>query len=125
MVTLIVPQDPSKRAVWIEALELDENSLKSSVRVCSRHFPEGDPNKPPCLSLGKVADSTGITDSFSDTASTSQPQFETAHIAEQLETNYSVHELPELDRAEHSEGLQAERQLIDKALLTRVEVFRS
>ena len=37
----------------MEDLELDENSLKSSVRVCSRHFSEADPSKLLCLSLGK------------------------------------------------------------------------
>ena len=65
------------------------------------------------------------TDSFNDTQSTPQPEFHQAKIAEPLETNYSIQELPELNGSEHSDRVQAERQLIDKALLTRVELLEA
>lgn len=48
-----LPTDPSKRAEWLELLQLQEESIKPSSRVCSRHFPGGDSSKSPSLSLGK------------------------------------------------------------------------
>ncbi len=48
-----VPKNPSKRAEWLKVLQLQADSFKPSTRVCSRHFPDGDPDKPPSLTLGK------------------------------------------------------------------------
>ena len=48
-----VPKDPIKLAEWLDLLQLQEDSIKPSTRVCSRHFPGGDPSKSPSLTLGK------------------------------------------------------------------------
>ncbi len=47
------PRDPAVRKVWLNTLGVQENALKPSSRVCSRHFPEGDTKKVPSMSLGK------------------------------------------------------------------------
>jgi len=47
------PSDPEKQAMWIREFQLSEDQLKVYSRVCSRHFPDGDPRNKPELSLGK------------------------------------------------------------------------
>ena len=124
-----LPKDPSKRAEWLELLEIQPDTIKPSTRVCSRHFPHGDANKSPSLSLGKRFASPLKQDSRAKRAKireeqrylhshsktpdhstpsrsvthvtscetkgvTSQPPFKIAQVGEQLDTNYSVHELP-------------------------------
>ena len=41
------PQDPMLRSEWIKALKLDDTAIKSHHRLCSRHFPQGDPKNIP------------------------------------------------------------------------------
>ncbi len=48
------PRDPAVRRVWLNTLGVQENELKPSSRVCSRHFPEGDAKKLPSMSLSKT-----------------------------------------------------------------------
>ena len=43
----------ARRARWLQIFGIDESQLKSQSRVCSRHFPGGDPSKEPVLTLGK------------------------------------------------------------------------
>ena len=47
------PRDPSKRREWITALALKDEDIKDYQRVCSRHFPNGDPRNKPELCVGK------------------------------------------------------------------------
>ena len=44
------PSATDKRGAWLEALE---EEVKPHMRVCSRHFPDGDASKPPVIALGK------------------------------------------------------------------------
>ena len=48
-----IPKNPETRACWLRALKVQENDVKSSFRVCSRHFPGGDPLKTASLALVK------------------------------------------------------------------------
>ena len=48
-----IPKNLQKKAVWLQALDLNVDVLTLNSRVCSRHFPEGDPKKVPSLTLGK------------------------------------------------------------------------
>ena len=148
-----VPKDPSKRAEWLELLQIQDDSLKPSIRVCSRYFPGGDPSKSPSLTLGKcfasplkqgsrakrakVRDDQRYLQSHSKTPTPSRsvtpsvassetepvtpcPSFKIAQAGEQLETNYSVHELL------GSSGMEPEEcQLINQALLTHIELLES
>ena len=36
------PSDPERRQLWMGALQLQEDEIKPDMRVCSRHFREGD-----------------------------------------------------------------------------------
>ena len=47
------PASIGKRAVWLRVFQLDESDLKPYLRVCSRHFPDGDTKKEPEVNLGK------------------------------------------------------------------------
>ena len=47
------PSDHTRRGRWLEVFELREGDVKSHMRVCSRHFPDGDVSKPPNPTLGK------------------------------------------------------------------------
>ena len=48
------PKEQKRRSLWLSVFELNEDDIKASTtRVCSRHFPEGDSQKPPSASLGK------------------------------------------------------------------------
>ena len=47
------PSVIDKRGPWLEAFELHEEEVKPHMRVCSRHFPNGDASKPPVMPLGK------------------------------------------------------------------------
>ena len=132
-----IPKDPSKRVEWLELLQIQEDSIKPSTQVSSGHFPGGDPSKSPSLTLGKRFASPLKQDSrakrarlredtFIPTArplTIALPQVFCSKIAtagEQLETNYSVHELP------GSSGMDPKAcQLINQALLTRLELLES
>ena len=48
-----IPSCPIKKKQWIECLSLDEASLRDHHRVCSDHFPNGDPAQKPSLALGR------------------------------------------------------------------------
>ena len=45
------PRDPTLRSEWIKALNLDDSTIKDHHRVCSRHFPHGDPKNKPATVL--------------------------------------------------------------------------
>ena len=47
------PSDPQRRSEWLEVFQLREDQVKPHHRVCSRHFPGGNPHNKPDLSLGK------------------------------------------------------------------------
>ena len=47
------PSNKEKHSQWLEVLQITENQLKPHWRVCSRHFPDGDPSKLPTVTLGK------------------------------------------------------------------------
>ena len=47
------PGNPERKQQWLQALNLLEKDLPREVRICSRHFPDGDTLKLPSLSLGK------------------------------------------------------------------------
>ena len=47
------PADKTARARWIANLQLGADAVKPYSRLCSRHFPGGDPSKEPQLNLGK------------------------------------------------------------------------
>ena len=47
------PSDPERRALWLQVFQLTEEQIRPHTRVCSRHFPEGNPLNKPDLSLGK------------------------------------------------------------------------
>ena len=47
------PSDPERRALWLQAFQLTEEQIRPHSRVCSRHFPDGNPLNKPDLSLGK------------------------------------------------------------------------
>lgn len=48
-----IPQNAANRKAWIEALKIDEGSLRDHHRVCSKHFPNGDQTQMPSLALGQ------------------------------------------------------------------------
>ena len=50
-----VPADQEKRAIWKQVFSIREDDIKPSTRICSRHFPDGDPKKTPSLTLGKYS----------------------------------------------------------------------
>ena len=47
------PADTTKRQQWIQALELSEDSITDSSRVCSRHFLYGNTSVPPSVNVGR------------------------------------------------------------------------
>ena len=47
------PVNPERRAKWLSVFQLSEAELKPHTRVCCRHFPDGDAQKDPEISLGK------------------------------------------------------------------------
>ena len=47
------PADKTARARWSKNLQLGADAVKPYSRLCSRHFPGGDPSKEPQLNLGK------------------------------------------------------------------------
>ena len=48
-----IPNDPIMRAKWTDTLHLQKENLRSSSRICSRHFQNGDPRNSPNLFLWK------------------------------------------------------------------------
>ena len=47
-----IPKDPTLRAMWISVLQIREEDIKPSTRVCCRHFPGGNTNETPDITLG-------------------------------------------------------------------------
>ena len=47
------PANPERRAKWLSVFQLSEAELKLHARVCCRHFPDGDVQKDPQITLGK------------------------------------------------------------------------
>ena len=47
------PANPEWRAKWLSVFQLSEAELKLHARVCCRHFPDGDAQKDPQITLGK------------------------------------------------------------------------
>ena len=47
------PANPERRAKWLSVFQLSEAELKLHARVCCRHFPDGDAQKDPQITLGK------------------------------------------------------------------------
>ena len=47
------PANLERRAKWLSIFHLSEAELKPHTRVCCRHFPDGDTQKDPEISLGK------------------------------------------------------------------------
>ena len=118
-------------------------------RVCSRHFPDGDP-KTPSVTLGKRFASpikqgprakrarerdeqrqlhehsvTPVTPSSSRSvtpAPVPTPQVHTAGAGEQFESDFQVHELPVLDTPQQG---QSTKILVNTALLARIEVLEA
>ena len=116
-----IPKEPEKRALWLSLLVLNEDDIKPSTRICSRHFPDGDTTKSPSLTLGKrfaspikqgprakrakareervMVQQHSVTPSSSRSvtpaAVLSPPQqVQTVAVGEQLRSDYIVHELP-------------------------------
>lgn len=46
-----IPKDPTLRTMWISVLQIRED-IKPSTRVCCRHFPGGNTNETPDITLG-------------------------------------------------------------------------
>ena len=137
--------------------------IKSHMRVCSRHFPDGDASKHPNPTLGKRLSSpinkreprakrarkreqnrqlssptpTGsrpdsISISPTPTGSTpdspvQQHALLTTPVGEQLQSDYSVHELPsECAQPSTSHMASSERDaVVDRALLARIEFLEA
>ena len=125
-----IPKDPNRRALWLEVLDIREEVIKESKRVCCRHFPDGDCQKDPSMSLGKCFASPNkkgprakrmkhrdemrelsrsVTPSVSLSPRSATPtiapqthQIQTATIGSPLLTDYSVHELSTDDQTEPS-----------------------
>ena len=47
-----IPKEP-KRTFWLGVLEINDEDIKPSTRICSRHFPDGNTKKRPSKTLGK------------------------------------------------------------------------
>jgi len=47
-----IPQDSTQRAAWLSILEIREEDIIKSTRVCCRHFPGGNTNETPDITLG-------------------------------------------------------------------------
>jgi len=45
--------DPTQRALWLQGFEMREEDVKYYMRICSRHFPDGDSSKAPSTTLSK------------------------------------------------------------------------
>ena len=113
------PNDQAKRLVWLEVFQMRVEEIKSHMRVCSRHFPDGDASKHPNPTLGKRLSSPikkreprakrarereqnrQLSISISPTPTGSRPDSPvqqhallTTPVGEQLQSDYSVHELP-------------------------------
>ena len=145
-----IPKEPERRALWLRVFELGENDIKASTRVCSRHFPDGDPKKTPSVTLGKRFASpikqgprakrarerdeqrqlhehsvTPMTPSSSRSvtpAPVPTPQVHTAVVGEQFESDFQVHELPVLDTPQQGQSTEI---LVNTALLARIEVLEA
>ena len=48
-----IPKEPKRRTLWLEVLEINEEDIKPSTRICSRHFPDGNTKKTPGKTLDK------------------------------------------------------------------------
>ena len=146
-----VPKEVEKRAVWLQLLSLREEDLKSSVRVCSRHFSDGDASKSPSVTLGKrlaspmkkgprlqraktreeqrllkehsmTPVSPSSSRSITPAIDTPSPILRSAVVGEQLQSDYLVHELPAYSSPQKA---SSESLLIDRLLLARIEMLES
>ena len=125
-----LPKDPKRRTLWLEVLDIREEVIKESTRVCCRHFPDGDCQKDPSVSLGKrfaspkkkgprakrmkqrderrelsrsVTPSVSLSSrSVTPTIAPQTHQVQTATIGSPLLSDYSVHELSTDDQTEPS-----------------------
>ena len=48
-----IPKEPELRRMWLESLSLTADKISAEVRVCSRHFRDGNPKIIPSLHVGK------------------------------------------------------------------------
>ena len=42
-----IPKEPEKRTLWIKCFDLVEEDIKESIRVCCRHYPNGNVQQAP------------------------------------------------------------------------------
>ena len=144
-----IPKEPEKRALLLSLLELNEDDIKPSTRICFRHFPDGDTTKSPSLTLGKrfaspikqgprakrakAREERVIVQQHSVTPSSSRSvtpaavlsppqQVQTVAVGEQLHSDYIVHELPSCSTPPRS---ASEKSIVDRALLARIEVLEA
>ena len=146
-----IPRQKDRRALWLKEFSLQEDDVKASTRVCSRHFPDGDATKPPSVLLGKrfaspvkrgpralrartreeekmLRESRNPTPvsitSLTPLPAASSTTSHTAEIGEQLvsESDYSIHELPDTLPSESS---SSENVLVNCTLLARIEMLES
>ena len=47
------PVDKDKRGVWLQVFRMREDEVQAHMRVCSRHFPDGNASSTPDTTLGK------------------------------------------------------------------------
>lgn len=47
------PSNKEKRSKWLEVFQMSEDQMRPHMRVCSRHFPDGDASRDPTITLGK------------------------------------------------------------------------
>ena len=47
------PSDIDRLATWLQIFKMTKEEVKSHMRVCSRHFPDGDASKTPSPTVGK------------------------------------------------------------------------
>ena len=48
-----IPKDPERRTLWLKTFGLEEDVIKPSTRICSKHFQGGNAKGIPSLSVGK------------------------------------------------------------------------
>ena len=88
---------------------------RANLRQVSREYQES------LASSSRSAAPMPSPPTSSSLASTPSEPPLTAVVGEQLDTNYSIHELPTNPVAASAMPSAAERSLIDRALLTRIE----
>ena len=142
------PSDEIKRNRWLQAFDMEEVDVKSHMRVCSRHFPDGNTDNPPNLIIGKrfsspvkkqhprakrvkLREKSREIRKLSASRSSSESRTPTpadqewvAHestpTGDQLEAEHTVHELTECAATSTRTDV-----LIDRALLARIEFLEA